>query len=373
MKDIFSKTLLTAFSVAALVSCKKDPIEPVKLPELPSYSVPTTYDFGTSTSYKPSENRINMLKEFIAYIRSAHTSTAQVTLDQNKLFSYFENSGSPFSSAELNSSGLSLKEKTSNQEGLLSDINIWLPEAAAASQSTAEAKDGTAGKILGPVPTNGGVRSAWLLNAYGFEFKELVEKGLMGGLMYSEATTKLHLIGTFDNSVKDEKGATAMERAWDEAFGYFGVPAAFPTTTTGLSYWGNYCNSVNAAIGSNAAIMDAFLKGRAAISNKDYTTRDAQRDIVVTTWEKVAAAKLIAYLKQAKNNIAEAGPRSHALSEGYGFIRAFVYNPVKKISNADIDQLLDLLGNNLYQVSATNIDQAISKVSTVFSLDAAKL
>jgi hypothetical protein len=372
-KNLTHKAVALAMTAAVFASCKKDPVEPETPPaETPSYTVPATYDFGTSVNYKTSETRISMLKEFITYIRSTHTSTAHVNLEQSKLYAYYENTGSPFASAELNSSGINLKDKVSNTYGQLSEMNIWLPEAAAASQTTVEASKGAAGKVLGPVPATG-IRSAWLINGYGFEFKELVEKGIMGSVMYNEAMQRMKLIDGYDNATTLDGGGTAMERAWDEAFGYFGVPVSFPTTTTGLSYWGNYCNSVNPAIGSNKTIMDAFLKGRAAISNKDYAVRDAQRDIVVSTWDMVAAAKLIAYLKQGKTNIAETGLRSHALSEAYGFIRAFRYNHAKKISDADINTLLDLLGNNLYDVTADKLTQAINLVAGVYGIDANKL
>jgi hypothetical protein len=369
IKSILS---ISAAAAALLVSCKKEVPEPV-IPPIPNtYTVPATYDFGASTSFTVSAQRLNMQKELITYLRSAHNATTNVTLDAQKLQNFFANTGSPFADASLNTSGTSIKEKTSNTFGMVGEIQNWLDEAAATSAGGAEAKDGVAGKMLGPVPSNStATRSSWLLNASGFEYKELVEKGLMGAMQYAEAMRLLKNIGSFEHNNAAE--GSAMERAWDEAFGYFGVPASFPTTTTGLSYWGNYCNSVNAAIGSNATIMNAFLKGRAAITNKDNAGRDEARDIVVATWEKVGAAKLIAYLKQAKTNFAVDGLRSHALSEGYGFIRAFRYNDAKKITEADIVTLENLIGDNLYQVSITNIDLAIEKVSTVFGIDATKL
>lgn len=374
MKNLSVKTLSAAVALLALASCKKDPVEPTTpqpQPQNPVYTVPTTYNFSNA-DYDSSTAIVGMQKELITYIRTAHKADAHVVLDQTKMQNMFANTGNPFADASLNSSGISMMDNTSNSFGLLTDVSSWLADAAAASQNTAEATDGTAGKMLGPVPTAGGTQSAWLLNANGFEFKELVEKGLMGALLYSEAMERLSKIADFDNATKQLNGITAQEQAWDEAFGFFAVPADFPATTTGLSYWGNYCNSVNAAIGSNTEIMNAFLKGRAALSNRDYTVRDQQRDIVMSTWEKVGAAKLIAYLKQAKN-ATDAGPRHHQLSEAYGFIGAFRYNPSKKISDAEITELFNLLGDNLYNVSINNIDAMITKVSGIFGIDSAKL
>jgi hypothetical protein len=176
-------------------------------------------------------------------------------------------------------------------------------------------------------------------------------------------------------------GRTAQEQAWDEAFGYFGVPVDFPANTTGLKNWGSYCNAVSIALGGatsvNSTIMNAWLKGRAAISNKDNAGRDAARDVVVKTWEKVAAGRFITYVKGAKTNITAQATFNHNLSEAVGFIRAFKYNSAKTISDADIDSLLDFFKTggtiNLYTVTTTNLDNAINKMATLFELDAAKL
>ena len=148
------------------------------------------------------------------------------------------------------------------------------------------------------------------------------------------------------------------------------MPIDFPTNVTGLKNWGTYCNSVNVAIGSNSTIMDAFLKGRAAISNGDAARRDANRDVVMTTWEKVVAAKCISYLKGAKNNLADISTLHHNLSEGYGFIAAFKYNPSKTISDADIAILEGYLGTNFYNLVPSHLDNAINKIATVFNFNA---
>jgi hypothetical protein len=378
MKNFNSLLSLAVSGLILFTSCdkkKKDPvIEDPKNPDPITYTVPTTYDFGANANFTSSTQRIAMAKELITYIRTTHTSTANVTIDAAKMKNMFSNLNSPFADANLNSSGISLKEKTNNSMSIVSQLEAMFDEAAAVSQTTVEGSNGVAGKVYGPVPTTTtSVRAAYLMNSKGFEYKEVTEKGLMGAMHYAEATTILKNIGTYDNSTVVAGQGTAMEHAWDEAFGYFGVPVSFPTTTTGLSHWGSYCNSVNAAIGSNSTIMNAWLKGRAAISNKDNAGRDAARDIVVATWEKVGAARCITYLKQAKTNFANDGQRNHALSEGVGFITAFRYNPSKTISDLDIALLLSYIGDNLYTVSQTNIDNAINKLATVFSLDASKL
>jgi hypothetical protein len=116
-------------------------------------------------------------------------------------------------------------------------------------------------------------------------------------------------------------------------------------------------------------MMTAWLKGRAAIANKDNATRDASRTTVINTWERFAAAKCIAYMKGAKSNFAQDADRHHNLSEGVGFINALAYNPSKTITNAQITQLQGYLSTNLYNVTIADMDNVINALATIFNLD----
>lgn len=376
MKFHLTKSLLIGLPISMIVlttSCKKDtkndPVEETPAPTGPSYSIPTTYNF-TNADFASSTQRIAMLGEITTYLRSTHTTTqtTQPTLLAQKLKDMYANVNSHFTGAGLNSSGIQLKDKTDNTFSFQTTLEASFDDAESASTTSAAnptvttASNGVKGKLISPA-------RAILVDANGFEYKEVAEKGIMGTVFYAQATTILKNIATYDNVTK-VNGLTAQEKAWDEAFGYFGVPVDFPTNLTGLKNWGGYCNSVNSAISSNSAIMNAFLNGRAAISNGDTERRDSNRDIVIATWEKVAAAKCISYLKGAKNNLSDAATLHHNLSEGHGFILAFKYNPSKTISDADIAILLNYLGTNFYNLTPANLDNAINKIATVFSLNA---
>jgi len=372
MKISLNKSLLLSLPVVMLMaSCKKDTkdeITPEPTPSGPAYNVPTTYNF-TSVDFTTSTQRISMLGELTGYIRTTHTTTqtVQPTLNAQKLKDMYANAASQFTNTALNTSGIQLKDKTSNAYSLQTILEASYDDAAttsvfaAATPTTQSASSGVAGKLISP-------SRAILVDANGLEYKEQTEKGLMGAVFYYQATTILANIAAFDN-VTLVNGSTAQEKAWDEAFGYFGVPVDFPTNLTGLKNWGSYCNSVNTAIGANATIMNAWLKGRAAITNKDNSGRDIARDIVVKTWEKVAAAKCISYMKGAKANFAQDADRHHNLSEGIGFINAFAYNPSKTITNAQIIQLQGYFGTNLYNITTTDMDNVISNLASIFSLD----
>ncbi len=379
MKKYIYLPAIALVAIASFSSCKKKTTEPepetpvTPTPVTPSYNIPTTYNYtNTTTGVTTATNCIAMLGEITTYIRSSHTTTAatQPTLSAQKLKDMYANANNQFTLSTLNTSGISLMAKTSTTLNFPTLQNANFDDAqpasitSAANPTTSTASSGVRGKLVSPA-------RAVLVDANGFEYKEFAEKGLMGATFYYQATTLLAGIAALDNTTLTlVNGATAQERAWDEAFGLFGVPVDFPTNTTGLKNWGSYCNSVNVAIGSNTMIMNAFLKGRAAIVNGDNAGRDAARDIVIATWEKVAAAKCISYLKGAKNNLSDPATLHHNLSEGYGFVLAFQYNPNKIISNGDIATLLGYFGTNLYNLQTANLDLAIAKLESVFSLNA---
>lgn len=375
MKLSFNKSILLGIPVVMLMaSCKKDKKEEIapetpSNPNTPSYTVPSTYSF-TSQDFSSSTARITMLGEITGYIRSAHTTTqtTQPTLDAQKLKEMFANSVNHFTNSAISSSTLQLKDQTSITYNLASILESSYDDAATASvfaattPTTQSASSGVAGKLISP-------SRAILVDAKGLEYKEQTEKGLMGAVFYYQAATLLTNIATYTTQASQAK-------AWDEAFGYFGVPVDFPTNTTGLKNWGSYCNAVNSAIGSNTTIMNAFLKGRAAIVNNDATGRDEAKNTVLKTWEKVAAAKCINYMKGAKTNFAQDADRHHNLSEGIGFIEALRYNPSKTITDAQITALLEnflddnnMSNVNLYNVTTAEMDNIINSLATIFSLD----
>jgi len=151
-----------------------------------------------------------------------------------------------------------------------------------------------------------------------------------------------------------------------------GVTIDFPTKTTGIKYWGSYRNQRNAVLNCNTVLMNAFLKGRAAISNKDYTARDAARTTIRETWEKICVGSAIHYINEAKTNLADDAIRNHVLSECLGFVQSLKYNVTRKITDAEIAQVLGYIGTNLYNVNTTDLNNAMNLLSTIYGLDSIK-
>jgi hypothetical protein len=201
-------------------------------------------------------------------------------------------------------------------------------------------------------------------------------KGLMGATFYYQATgsylTEDKIGAAVDNTAVIEGEGTKMEHHWDEAFGYFGVPTDFPASKEGARYWGSYSDKVDGVIGSNEAMMNAFIKGRAAISNNDMATKDLQVAVVKSEWEKLVAASAIHELNAAKVNFGDDAIRNHLLSEAIGFVMALKYNPDRKITQEGIDEILTYIGDNLYESSLEDIDDAVNAISSVYGFDSVK-
>lgn len=363
MKKLLFSALM--FSVV-FVGCKKDKDEePTPAgPTGPTYSVPTTYNF-TPMTYSGQTTRIAMLDEISTYMSTGNTSLT--VLDAVKLKEMYNNTNNRFTDTALNSSGKQLKNKTFILDQAL--FEAYMDTIAMHSTSVTAGSMGVAGVVVSTTD----ITKKYLQGANGIEYAQLIKKGLSGAVLYYQAMdTYLANLVTDDNTTVVAGEGTAMEHHFDEAFGYIGVPTDFPTNVTGLKYWGDYCNKVNPSLGTNAALMNACLAARAAISNDDYTTRDANVTIIRQQWEKIIAAAVIYELNRAKINITDDALRNHYVSEAIGFLMALKYNSMKTISNTDLTQSLNYIGYDIYNVSITNIDNARNLISTVYGLDSVK-
>ncbi|RIJ37808.1 DUF4856 domain-containing protein [Pontibacter oryzae] len=357
-------TTLALIGLAACVSftsCSDDEDDTV------SYQVPATYNFE-NVNYSGQTARIAMLDELNNYIKTAN---AGAPLDAQKLQNMYSNTGQPFSDASLNASGKQLKNKTALTaqpvfEQLLTDV------ASASQNANTNATNGTAG-ILTSTTDN---TKKYFVSAKGVEYGQVIQKGLMGAVFYSQAVDgylSTEKIGpAVDNTTVTPGEGTTMEHHWDEAFGYFGAPKDFPTNVTDTKYWANYSNQVNLALGSNKVLMDAFLKGRAAISAKDMKAKDEAIATIRTEWERLVAASAIHELNAAKNNLADQAKKSHYLSEAIGFVMGLQYKTDRKLTDAKYQEVRAAIGENLYNTTADNINTAINILSTTYGMDSIK-
>ncbi|MBD1396727.1 DUF4856 domain-containing protein [Pontibacter sp. JH31] len=361
LHNLSSKTLAIAGLAACSLfsSCSKDK------DDSPSYTVPQTYNFE-NVNYSGQTDRMSMLSELDAYVKTGNTGAL---LQADKMKNMYANVNAPFSEARLNTSGKQLKDKTIVSAQSL--FESYFDAAANASLSAGTpALKGKAGLLTTAEGTK------YLVDANGVEPAQIIQKGLMGAVFYFQAVesylTEAKIGAAVDNSTVTTGEGTKMEHHFDEAFGYFGAPVDFPTNLTNLKFWANYSNKVNPSLGSNKALMDAFLKGRAAISAKDMKGKDEAVATIRAEWEKLVAASAILELNLAKTHIADQAKKSHYLSEAMGFIVSLKFKSDRKITDAKHQEAIAKLGNNFYDTTAADINAAIDIISAAYGMDSIK-
>jgi hypothetical protein len=161
-----------------------------------------------------------------------------------------------------------------------------------------------------------------------------------------------------------------MQHHWDEAFGYLGASVDFSGANTGGGiYWGKYAKKTLAGgLTSIDDLMDAFITGRAAIDNQEYTARDEAIGKVRANWEMIPVASALHYLNGAIVDVTDAALRNHKLSEAIAFTSALKYNSEKSISDSQVDAIIDALGTNLNEVTPAEINQAITLLADAFNI-----
>jgi hypothetical protein len=178
-----------------------------------------------------------------------------------------------------------------------------------------------------------------------------------------------------DNSVAVSSGEgkyyTEMEHHWDEAFGYFGAPIDFPTNTDNLRFWAKYYDIQSAALSPSLVITNAFLKGRAVISQDfELSMRDEAINDIRLEWEKLSAAQAVTYLEGAKANFGTDNAKFlHELSEAYAFILSLKYVPLETriIDYADIETILDdTIGTDFWSVTLSDLNFSIALLNSTY-------
>jgi hypothetical protein len=222
---------------------------------------------------------------------------------------------------------------------------------------------------------------------------QLVEKFLLGAVNYAQAMDDyldddVDEKGLLTDNVNPDDGEnpfTALEHQWDEGFGYFGAARDYTDYTDEAIANEIYRDSdgdgfidlqseFNFALAGYAAkrdlgstdpatdftqtIFDAFVTGRAIISNADGALSEAeldalkaQRDIAVSGWEQVMAANVAHYINTTLSDLesdltqtANVAALAAHWSEMKAFALMLQFNPRKAISDADFATLHGLMG-----------------------------
>jgi hypothetical protein len=340
----FQSYLILSFVLFLFItSCEKDKNK---------YQIPTTYNFD-NVDYSGQTVRIDMLTELGNYAKSGNTINPSF-LDASRMKDMFNNINAPFSDTSLNASTKKLSEKTVSTEVAIFE---QLMDSLSYISSLNLSNSPSAG-VAGVMSNSSGTKH-YLVNANGVELAQVIEKGLMGACLFFQSSAVYLGDGKMnvDNETVTPGLGTTMEHHWDEAFGYLGVPVDFPSSLTGLRFWGKYLNDRNSTLGLNSTLMNDFIAGRAAISHKDLSERDVKILSIRKNWELVIAATAVAYLNDAINTFSsDAAEKHHALSEGYAFIYSLKWAGNPTISSTNINSILTTLGgtSNLLQINFYN-------------------
>ncbi len=355
---------LILLTVSLTTSCEDEVIvEPVT-----ELVVPTTYNFE-NVSYTGQQSRLAQFGEMKAYMATSQTSG--VALDADKLAAMYVNGDDAGYSQAYTKD---MRSKTF--ENAQADFDALFVELAEASQSTVAGSYG----VTGVIASNDGTKS-YLVGADGLDHAQLIEKGLMGACLYYQATSvymgEIKMSG--DNTTVEPGEGTEMEHHWDEAFGYFGAPTDFPVTTDGVVFWANYADQREAVLGNSQAIMDALLKGRAAISADRLELRDEAITEARKQWELISVTSALHYLNASVEKIDDVALRAHGVSEAIGFIYALQFNESKVITNSEVAEILTNLAGSanfaemdINDMTVARLEEARNTLAGIYDLTASQ-
>ena len=341
---------------------------------------PSTYAFtdasGNSTvAFNGQRQRLNMLSEMTTYLKSANTPGT--ALDDNTLLAMYANDGHTWDDSEgleMTGSSKQLKNKTVGGELFYTDMfEGYMSGIAEASAMTVGGQtDGAVGQA-GVVLSTTNPSKQYLQDAQGQEWTQLIEKGLMGACFIYNISSVYLASGKMDadNTIPEDpangKYYTEMEHHWDEAYGYFTDAVDYPTNGTNR-FWGKYANSREEVLGSATKLGEAFRLGRAAISSDVMAVRDAQIAVINTELERLAAGTAIHYLNDAVSDFGDDALRNHELSEAKAFIQALQFIAGTSVPTAEVEHLLEDLGEDYYNVTTATILEVRDELAALTGL-----
>lgn len=394
----FSKLLLLTTVAFSLFSCdlsnSNNQIE-----------IPSRYEFSrnneSSVSFTGQTTRIKMATELVSSMKDFDNATEESLLQMFR--NQTENGGDadPFSNADLNVATKNIKGKvaasadyfsanTAISSEIKAQFETWITNQVneVFPNENVQAEPGIAGQIADGSSTR-------YVNSKGFEYNQLVAKGLIGALMTDQILNNYLSPSVLDAGTKredndnqvTEEGAsfTTMEHNWDEAYGYLfgnsenpGNP--IPTIGQDDDFLNEYVGKVESDedfSGIAQEIFNAFALGRAAISETDYELRDEQALILKERISTVIAVRAIYYLQAGKIALQSESPNYgtafHDISEGTGFVYSLQFTHVPGTGNpyftkTEVDGFLAQLqsGTGLWDVTPESLDNISAEIAAKF-------
>ncbi len=358
MKKIITASLILIVTTLLLWGCKKNGADGA-----PVYDVPTTYNFS-NVDFSDATTRLGMLTEINNAMRSATTGA----LNAQQIKDMLANVNNRFGTAAYNTSGLNIKGVSALQ--IQTDATNFVDSLTTVSNTGKPAARGVAG--IGGSAANPATKFA--LTANGYNYAQVFAKTMMSGFIIYQIDNLLTTgIGSSVNNINILAGSgTDLDHNWDLSFGYWGVPMDFPTNKVGAKFWGVYSTQVDTGYKVNKILIDAYIKGRAAIDHTDSKTTTAEAGIIMQNYEKLVGASALQAVRETKAIIKDPISLNSKLSEIYGFVYGLKYLPHRTITDAQIAAILALFPKNFYDVTQTDINNIRDAISTVYGFDAVK-
>lgn len=222
----------------------------------------------------------------------------------------------------------------------------------------------------------------------GLDYRSLLRRFLLGSVAYSQAADDYlgHDVDgkglLSDNSIADEdKAYTPLEHAWDEAFGYFGMPRDGGTRSTDANNDGKIDlmsehlvgdarlasglgDSEHAGIKAYPAIIfNAFVNGRQIIADSATTVNApalsgnrlndllGQCEIILNTWDEALRHSVVSAIDEVIASMNVLGTNKYRFedhaahwSHMYATLLSLQFNPLGAMSKNAIAEAMDLLG-----------------------------
>lgn len=326
---LFKHSIPLLLAVVFLSACKneKETVNPT--PTDPGLQIPDTYSSANYDSNVVLEKSLQtQLRNLNTYMKKGAVATN--TLATDSLNWYFASAGSP-----------TVKSATAGYyQNKIEGANGYFAVMAASS--------GRTWNYTTAPNANGGVIHNRLVDRYGAETLEILDKGLYGALIYNRIADLL--LQPLNDSLIDRMVAV------------YGASPAFPNTNNAAStptpdaYLANYAarRDKNDGNGIYTQIKKAFLKLQAAVrggSKYDTEKNQAIADLKLNL-EKAIMATAANYCHSATTKLSATTQDSvsiaaalHDLGEAVGFIHGLkaVYPSQRRITDVEIDQMLNNL------------------------------
>lgn len=325
----FPLTLSLLLAVIFLGACKKESGTNTPTPTDPGLQIPDTYSSPNYDSNIVLEKSLQtQLRNLNTYMKKGAVATNTLTADS--LNWYFASAGTP-----------TVKSATAGYyQNKIEGANGYFAVMAASS--------GRTWNYTTAPNANGGVIHNRLVDRYGAETLEILDKGLYGALIY--------------NRIADLLLQPLNDSLIDRMVAIYGASPAFPNTNNAAStptpdaYLANYAarRDKNDGNGIYTQIKKAFLKLQAAVkggSKYDTEKNQAIADLKLNL-EKAIIATAANYCHSATTKLSATTQDSvsiaaalHDLGEAVGFIHGLkaVYPSQRRITDAEIDQMLNNL------------------------------